>query len=457
MSPLGITALLLAAFAAFAWFSVRKLAIVAALQPEVRWDHPWHRLRTVVTNGLLQQRMIRREWKPGVMHTVIFLGFVSLLVRKLQLVVIGFDAEFALTGPLGDAFTVWKDLVEVGVLLAVGYAFYRRLLLKPARLEPNREGLLVLGAHHSHHDHGFRVRRVSLRTTGRLGPGHRARARPRPDWRLARGAGLGLVAVRARDRRCSLVLDADDHRLRLPRAAAARRTLPHRHGTARALLPSRQTGQCGADRRPEPAPGRLGGRKRTESRRTQRGRPRLEGRPGRIHLHRMRPLQGCVPGIPDRQAALDERRQRQPQAPPARTARGHPRRRRSEGEPAGPGRRRHQRRHALVVHDLRLLRSCLPHRTRTAAEVLPAAPASRDDGRRVPRRTEERVRRVRSAVEPLGTARGHARRLGQGPRRAAHPQRRGHGRGRVVVLRGLRGILRPERPEDRACVRRDPA
>ncbi|MDH4167499.1 MAG: hypothetical protein OEV90_13960, partial [Gammaproteobacteria bacterium] len=145
MSPLGITVLLLAAFAAFAWLSMRKLAIVAALQPEVRWDHPWARMRTVLSNGLFQQRMIRREWKPGVMHTVIFLGFVSLLVRKLQLVVIGFDAEFALIGPLGDAFTLWKDLVEVGVLLAVGYAFYRRLLLKPARLEPNREGLLVLG------------------------------------------------------------------------------------------------------------------------------------------------------------------------------------------------------------------------------------------------------------------------------------------------------------------------
>jgi len=145
LSPRGIVALLLAALIAFAWLSARKLRIVMALQPEIRWDHPWNRLRTVVTNGLLQQRMIRREWKPGLMHTVIFLGFVSLLVRKLQLVVIGFDAEFALTGTLGDVFTVCKDLVEVGVLLAVGYGFYRRLLLKPARLEPNREGLLVLG------------------------------------------------------------------------------------------------------------------------------------------------------------------------------------------------------------------------------------------------------------------------------------------------------------------------
>jgi Fe-S oxidoreductase len=145
LSPIGITLLLLVAFALFAWFSARKLAIVGALQPEVRWDQPWERMRTVIGNGLLQQRMIRREWRPGVMHTVIFLGFVSLLVRKLQLIVIGFDEEFALTGALGDAFTVWKDVVEVGVLLAVGYAFYRRLVSRPARLEPNREGLLVLG------------------------------------------------------------------------------------------------------------------------------------------------------------------------------------------------------------------------------------------------------------------------------------------------------------------------
>ncbi len=145
MSPLGISLLLSVAFLAFAYFTARKLAIVAALQPEPRWDRPLERLRTVLGNGLLQQRMIRREWRPGIMHTVIFLGFVSLLVRKVQLIVIGFDAQYAFTGRLGDAFTLWKDLVEVGVLLAVGYAFYRRLVAKPARLEPNREGLLVLG------------------------------------------------------------------------------------------------------------------------------------------------------------------------------------------------------------------------------------------------------------------------------------------------------------------------
>jgi hypothetical protein len=144
MSPLGITFLMLVAFAGFFLLAARKLALVAALQPEVRWDHPGARLRTVLLDGLLQQRMIRRERKPGIMHTALFLGFLSLLLRKLQLIVIGYDETFTIPGAAGGAFALFKDLAEVAVVVAVAYAFYRRLVLRPARLEPNREGLLVL-------------------------------------------------------------------------------------------------------------------------------------------------------------------------------------------------------------------------------------------------------------------------------------------------------------------------
>jgi len=136
MNPLGITLLMLAAFAGFFLLVARKLRIVAALQPEVRWDHPLERLRTVLVDGLLQQRMIRREFKPGIMHAALFLGFLSLLLRKLQLIVIGYDETFTLPGAAGGAFAFFKDFVELAVVAAVAYAFYRRLVLKPARLEP---------------------------------------------------------------------------------------------------------------------------------------------------------------------------------------------------------------------------------------------------------------------------------------------------------------------------------
>jgi Fe-S oxidoreductase len=144
VSPIGISSLLALSLLAFAWLTWRKLSIVAALQPEVRWNDPMRRVRGVVKNGLMQRRMIAREWRPGVMHAVIFVGFVSLLVRKVHLLIIGFDSTHAVGGFFGDAFTVWKDWVEIAVLLAVLYAFYRRLVLKPMRLEPNREAYVVL-------------------------------------------------------------------------------------------------------------------------------------------------------------------------------------------------------------------------------------------------------------------------------------------------------------------------
>jgi Fe-S oxidoreductase len=144
MGPVGMSVLMLLAGAGFAWLAWRKLAIVVALLPEVRWDHPWQRLRSVLVNGLLQRRMVEREWRPGLMHAVIFLGFMSLLLRKLQLIVIGYQESFAFADAFGGPFAAFKDGVELAVTLAVLYAFYRRFVVRPARLERNGEALLVL-------------------------------------------------------------------------------------------------------------------------------------------------------------------------------------------------------------------------------------------------------------------------------------------------------------------------
>jgi Fe-S oxidoreductase len=144
MSPFGITLLMLLAFASFGYLAARKLAIVASLQPEMRWDHPGLRLKEVLVNGFLQSRMVRGEWKPGLMHAVIFLGFMSLILRKLQLIAIGYDETVAFPGLVGGLFAAFKDGIELAVLAACGYALYRRFVLKPPRLEKNREALLIL-------------------------------------------------------------------------------------------------------------------------------------------------------------------------------------------------------------------------------------------------------------------------------------------------------------------------
>ena len=89
--------------------------------------------------------MVRGEWRPGIMHAAIFLGFCALLARKLQLIAIGYDETVAFGGLVGGLFAAGKDVVEAAVLAACAYALYRRFVTKPRRLEPNREALLVLG------------------------------------------------------------------------------------------------------------------------------------------------------------------------------------------------------------------------------------------------------------------------------------------------------------------------
>lgn len=89
--------------------------------------------------------MLAGEFRPGLMHAVIFAGFATLLLRKLQLIAIGYDPGFVYPGALGAAYAGFKDWIELAVTLAVLYAFWRRLWLKPARLERNREALAVLG------------------------------------------------------------------------------------------------------------------------------------------------------------------------------------------------------------------------------------------------------------------------------------------------------------------------
>ena len=145
MSPVGMSLLMLLAFAGFAALTWRKLQVVLALQPEPRWDQPVERLRSVLVNGVLQRRMVQREWRPGLMHAVIFLGFMSLLLRKLQLIAIAYDETATFPDWFGGPFAAFKDLIELAVIAAVLYAFWRRFVLRPARLEANHEALLVLG------------------------------------------------------------------------------------------------------------------------------------------------------------------------------------------------------------------------------------------------------------------------------------------------------------------------
>ncbi|MGZ8255642.1 MAG: (Fe-S)-binding protein, partial [Burkholderiaceae bacterium] len=145
MSPVFISLLMAVGFAAFGLMAWRKLAIVAALAPEDRFDRLGERTMRLLKMGFGQSRLLTGDFRPGLMHAVIFVGFMTLLVRKLHLIVIGYWPEATIPGAFGAGYTAWKDFVELAVLAAVGFGFWRRFVHRPRRLEPNREALLVLG------------------------------------------------------------------------------------------------------------------------------------------------------------------------------------------------------------------------------------------------------------------------------------------------------------------------
>ncbi len=453
MGPWAITALMILGFGGFAALAWRKVAIFRALQPEVRWDRPGERLGRVATMGFAQSRMVAGEWKPGIMHAAIFLGFCALLVRKLHLIVIGYDAHAIIPGAGG------RGLRDVqGLRRGRGPRRGGLRVLAALRGEAPAPGAQPRGDPHPLADRrdrrlGLPLRRPALREL----PG-RSRASPTsaptPPWARwsptpSRGFSAQSLAVPMQ----AALLGADDHRVLLPGAAAAGGALPHRHRAAGALPRARHAAQPRALRRPRGHHGRRRGR-RHEGGREDGGGPPLEGGLRPLHLHRVRPLQGFLPHLPHRQAARHEVGERLPQAPPAGEARGD---RRAQGRgAAAPRGRGDQGGDALGLHHLRLLRALLPHRARAPRALLPPAPAPGDDGRRLPAGAEGRLRRLREPVEPVGAAGRHARRLGEGAGRAAAGERRAGEGHRLALLRGLGAVLRRARAEDGEGLREDP-
>ena len=77
----------------------------------------------------------------GVVHILIFAGFLILSVRSCSLVVMGISESFVMPGfggLLGDIYNILKDYAATVVLAACAVAAYRRAVVKPARYDINR-------------------------------------------------------------------------------------------------------------------------------------------------------------------------------------------------------------------------------------------------------------------------------------------------------------------------------
>ena len=154
MNP-ALTALMLtAALVVFSYEMYVKLALLWRLAPENRFDQMGRRLAKLFHLGLAQEKLIGRkhERSSGAMHFFIFWGFVVLGLREIIVFGEGFQSGFQLGLPiigatsfLGYAYTFAYDLFEAIVAAMVVFALYRRVVIKPTRLEVSMEAYLILG------------------------------------------------------------------------------------------------------------------------------------------------------------------------------------------------------------------------------------------------------------------------------------------------------------------------
>jgi Fe-S oxidoreductase len=145
----------LVAIGVFAWVMARRVAPLRRGKPDPRLSRIPERVVMVLKYWLAQWRH-PRYMLAGVLHIIVFFGFLILAIRSTELVLLGIFEGFempGLGGALGIAYDVAKDYASTAVFVAVVILAIRRAFFRPARYavpealgkDHTSEALLVLG------------------------------------------------------------------------------------------------------------------------------------------------------------------------------------------------------------------------------------------------------------------------------------------------------------------------
>ena len=114
----------------FAYIAARRLVPLLRAQRDLRFDRPVERLAKVLQFWLAQWRHPRYRF-AGIMHLLIFAGFLILASRAFSLLALGISDSFAVEP--GGLYDTVRDYASTVVFLCMGIAILRRLFFPPAR------------------------------------------------------------------------------------------------------------------------------------------------------------------------------------------------------------------------------------------------------------------------------------------------------------------------------------
>lgn len=141
-APVIAAVILIAAVALFSYVMFRRIRLLRKMMPDPRFADVAHRLWLALVYGFGQARQ-PRYLGAGIMHILLFAGFVILSLRSLTLIGRGFSSSFHLplmAGSVGFGYEVLKDYVVLMVLAVCVAAIVRRAVFKPARYEHPEDG-----------------------------------------------------------------------------------------------------------------------------------------------------------------------------------------------------------------------------------------------------------------------------------------------------------------------------
>jgi Fe-S oxidoreductase len=121
----------------FSYIMSRRLKPLFLAAPDPRLDRITERIMHMVKYAICQYRQPRYMF-AGVLHIIIFAGFMILSLRSISLVILGFSEGFVLPGlggAAGHIYGVLKDFAGTFVLAAVLIAMIRRGLFTPERYQ----------------------------------------------------------------------------------------------------------------------------------------------------------------------------------------------------------------------------------------------------------------------------------------------------------------------------------
>src|SRR5262245_24492732 len=176
---------MLVSFGLLGWALYRNLRLWRQGRPENRFTELGRRLKGMLIHGLGQQKTLR-EPIPGLLHFLMYSGFIVLFIGTLMIAVQEDLGIRFLQGPFYLFYSLTLDVFGLLCFVGVGGLTYRRYVVKPTGLDNRPEDLIILLWFMVVLGSGFLVEAARIGGT---------ELRQHPAWAIWSPVGAGIAVV----------------------------------------------------------------------------------------------------------------------------------------------------------------------------------------------------------------------------------------------------------------------